>query len=149
MIKTQLTREDALKILELGRALHGESQFKHEKFDDERCWSLLDSTLRYPDRCFIAYDDQFRGMIILQMSTNFFSGAKWAGDQVFFVAPEARKHGLSDELLEAGKKWAKENGAVDLTIIHNAGIGLDWSDQYYAKRGFNLTGKVYSISLVD
>ncbi len=149
MIKTQLTRDDALKILELGRALHGESHFAKENFDDERCWMLLDSTLRSPGRCFIAYDDQFRGMIILQMSTNFFSGAKWAGDQVFYVAPEARNQGLSDELLEAGKKWAKENGAAELTIIHNAGIGLDWSDQYYSKRGFQLTGKVYSISLVE
>jgi GNAT superfamily N-acetyltransferase len=86
-------------------------------------------------------------MIILQMSVVFFSGAKWAGDQVFFVAPEARKQGLSDELLAAGIKWAKDNGALDLTIIHNAGIDLDGADQYYSKRGFKLSGKVYSKSL--
>jgi len=149
MIKTRLTREDALKILELGKALHQESQFRESKFDAERCWALLDSTLLYPDRVFIGYDEEFRGMIILQMSTNFFSGEKWAGDQVFFVAPEARKQGLADELLAAGKKWAKDNGAEELTIIHNAGIGLDWSDQYYSKRGFKLSGKVYSISLSE
>ena len=147
MIKTKLTREDALKIIELGRILHKESQFRDTKFDVEGCWFLLEATLKSPTKFFIGYDDQFRGMIILQISVNFFSGEKWAGDQVFFVAPEARNKGLADELLEAGRSWAKDNDAKELTIIHNTGIGLDWSDEYYSKRGFKLTGKVYSEEL--
>lgn len=149
MIRTELTREDALKILDLGYALHQESQFRDQPFEAERCWALLEATLQHPDKVFIAYDDEFQGMIILQMSTNFFSGQKWAGDQVFYVAPTARGTGLSDGLLAVGSEWARCHGALELTIIHNAGIGLETADQYYEKRGFKLTGKVYSKSLSE
>jgi len=146
MIKTKLTREDALKILELGKLLHQESQYSKQPFNAERIWSILDATLQRPDTFFIAFDDQYRGLILLQMSSEFFSGEKWAGDLAFYVASGARKSGLGDELLAEGIKWAKANGALEFTIIHNAGIGGDATD-YYEKRGFNLTGKVYSKSL--
>jgi GNAT superfamily N-acetyltransferase len=147
MIKTQLTREDALQVLALGKMLHEESQYSDRPFNAERIWSILDATLQRPDTYFIVYDDQFRGLLLMQMSTEFFSGEKWVGDLAFYVAPEARKQGLADELLAVGKKWAKDNGALDLTIIHNAGIGLEQADHYYLKRGFKLSGKVYSTPL--
>lgn len=149
MIKTQLTREDALKILGLGKLLHQESQYCKQPYDSERIWSVLEATLQHPDKYFICYDDQFHGLLLLQMSNEFFSGEKWAGDLTFFVAPPARKGGLGDQLLEAGQQWAKENGAKEFTILHNAGIGLDTSDKYYEGRGFKLSGKIYSKSLVE
>src|ERR1700744_3393327 len=149
MIKTQLTREDALQILELGRLLHQESQYSKQPFNAERIWSVLEATLQRPDSFFIAYDDKYRGLLLLQMSAEFFSGEKWAGDLSFYVAPDARKLGLGDELLVVGEKWAKENGAKELTILHNAGIGLDKADHYYEKRGFKLSGKIYSKTLVE
>jgi GNAT superfamily N-acetyltransferase len=147
MIKTQLTREDALRIMELGRALHAESRFKDEPFDDEKCWAVLDSTVRHPDKRFIAYDSEFRGFIIMSMNEEFFNHVKWAADLSLYVAPEFRGSSLVIRLLDSAEKWAKENGARDITIFHNTGIDTDKAPKLFNKLGFHMKGYIFAKEL--
>lgn len=147
MIKTQVTEEDIVPLLELGYRFHQESQYRDTPYDPDGVLRIILAPNKIPDKMFIGFDDDYKGVIILQMSTQFFSGQKWAGDQVFYVCPEVRKMGLGHELLEAGAKWAKENGAEDLVILHNAGIGLDSAKQYYEREGFALSGMVFNRKL--
>jgi GNAT superfamily N-acetyltransferase len=149
MIRTKLTTEDALAMVELGKMLHKESHYRDTPYNVERVWAVLEATVAHPDKYFIAFDDNYRGLLLLQMSQEFFSGEKWAGDLAFFVHPAARKFGLGDDLLEAGCMWARDNGAQEITIAHNTGIDLDTADQYYTERNFKLTGKIFSKSLVE
>lgn len=149
MIKTVLTREDALALLEVGRKFHSESQFKDEPYNAEGCWALLDATLRHPDSFFIAYDDEYRGLLILQAGVKFFSGTRWVADQVFYVAPEFRGSSLALRLLKEGEKWTRSIGAPELVIMHNAGIGMAEADRFYKRLGFDLTGKIFTKQLLD
>lgn len=147
MIKTQLTTEDALKILEIGRQLHQESQFKDTPYDEQRCWNVLDSTVRYPEKFFIAYDSEFRGMIIMNMQQHYWSGHKWATDFCLYVAPEMRGTTLAFRLEKAAEKWAKENGAVEMTIFHNTGINMENAPEIFNRLGFKTSGYIFTKEL--
>ena len=149
MIKTVYDPSDAAGILELGRQFHQESHFRGTSYDEPKCRMLMAASLMYPEKIFIAYDDTFQGIIVLQMSTQFFNDQKWAGDQAFYVTPQARGSGLAKQLLDAGSQWAKQNGASDLVIFHNAGIGIEKAEGFYNPLGFNLSGLIFNKSLVD
>jgi GNAT superfamily N-acetyltransferase len=144
MIKTELTRDDALQILELGRQLHKESRFKDEPFDEDKCWSVLDSTLRYPDKRFIAFDSDYHGFIIMTMNEEFFNHVKWSADLSLYVAPEHRGSSLVVRLLDAAEQWSKQNGARDMTIFHNTGIETDKAPKLFNKLGFDMKGYIFS-----
>lgn len=149
MIKTLLNREDALQILELGKRLHNESHFQSEPYDSERCWNLLDSTVRFPSKRFIAYDDQFRGFILLGINEHYFSGVKRAEDFALWIAPEHRGGSLVLRLLQLGEQWAKDNGAVSLTIYHNTGIQTDKSPKLFNKLGYDTAGYIFTKDMTD
>jgi GNAT superfamily N-acetyltransferase len=144
MIKTYLDPDDLEKVLDLGYKFHQESQYKDLSYDIPKITNILMATISIPTRFFIAYDAEFKGLILLQMSTQFFSASKWAGDQAFYVVPEARKSGLGHDLLEVGYQWACDNDADDFVILHNAGIGLETAQKFYEKEGFKLSGMIFN-----
>lgn len=147
MIKTQLTREDALRILEMGKIFHQESQFKDEPFNAEKCWTLLDSTLRYPDQRFIAYDDQFRGFIIMGINEHFFSPVKKAEDFCLYIDPEHRGGSLAPRLIQAAEEWATSKGAIDMTIYHNTGINMEKAQGFFNRSGYETKGYIFTKEL--
>lgn len=144
MIKTTLTPDDALKMMELGQALHQESHFREEPFDKSRVWDLFGSTLSYPSQRFIAFDSQYRGFILLGISEHFFSGKKIASDYCFYVKPEHRGSTIAWRLLLEARKWAAENKAVSLTIYHNTGIEIDKAQRLFTKLGFDMKGYIFT-----
>jgi GNAT superfamily N-acetyltransferase len=143
MIKTILTREDAERIMELGRQLHQESRFAHQPYDELRCWQALDNTLASPDRHFIAFDSEYRGFILMTMTQEFFSGTKWSGDRCLYIAPEYRGGSLVVRLLNAAYNWSKENGAEEMVILHNTGINTDKAPKLFNKLGFDMKGYIF------
>lgn len=147
MIKTQLTREDALQILELGRQLHAESRFNEQPYDEQRCWTVLDATVRFPEKFFIAYDDSFKGFIIMHMQEHYWSGHKWATDFCLYVAPEKRGSMMAYRLEKAAEKWAKEKGAREMTIFHNTGINMEDAPAIFNRLGFNTAGYIFTKEL--
>lgn len=144
MIQTHLTREAALKIIELGKQLHSESHFNHEPFNPERCWQILDGTLSHPEKLFIAYDDQFRGFVLMTMNEHYFSGIKRASDLALYIDPKHRGGFLVVRLLKEVNKWAKGNGAQDVTIFHNTGIDTEKAPQLFKKLGFDMKGYIFT-----
>lgn len=149
MIKTQLDRDGALKILELGEKLKNESQFRNEPYDSERVWQLLDATVRFPNQRFIAYDDEFRGFIIMGINEHYFSGIKRAEDFALWIAPEHRGGTLVLRLLRAAEEWAEKNGATSMTIYHNTGIQTDKSPRLFNKLGYDTAGYIFTKELTD
>lgn len=120
-----------------------ESQFKDEPFNDEKCWALLESTLTHPTLRFIAYDSEFRGFILMQMTEHYFSDVKKASDFALFIVPEARGGSLVVRLIDAATEWSRENGAKDITIYHNTGINTDKAPQLFNKLGFDMDGYIF------
>lgn len=144
MIKTNVDGLDERALLELGYRFHQESQYRDTPFNAKGILNLIQAPSHYPEKYFIAFDDEYKGVIILQMSAQFFSGLKWSGDQVFYVDPKYRGSSLAHELLEVGYMWAKENGATDFVIFHNAGIGLETAKKFYDREGFELSGLIFN-----
>lgn len=144
MIRTELDVGDLPSILAMGYTFHQESRYKDLNYDPNKIEKLLLASLNHPDKIFFAYDSSFNGLILLQMGTQFFSDDKWAGDQAFYVTPNKRGTRLALELLELGAKWAKENGAKELVILHNAGLGLESAEKFYTKHGFGLSGLIFN-----
>lgn len=142
-ILTQLTREDGLKIMEMGKKLHQESQFRDEPFDQEKVWNLFGSTISNPTRRFIAYDSEFRGFILMGINEQYFTNVKHAADFCLFIVPEHRGGSLVIRLIDEATKWAQENGAKDITIRHNTGIKTDSAPRLFNKLGFDLDGYIF------
>ena len=149
MIKTKLDPVDLPQILELGRQFHQESHFGDTQYDEVKVRMLLEKSLELPHKLFLAYDDQFQGVTLLQMGTQFFNNDLWAGDQAFYVTPNSRGSGLANELLQAGQTWAKQEGAAEFVIFHNAGINTDTARKYYESKGFSLSGLILRKSLIE
>lgn len=147
MIKTEINREDALRLLETFKTFHQESQFKDEPFDPQRIWTLLDGSLKFPDRLFIAYDDQMRGFIGVAKQEHFFSGVPKVYDLGFYVSPECRGTSLGVRLLTKAEEWATKIGAKDLTIFHNTGIDLESAPRLFTRLGYNLDGYIFTKEL--
>lgn len=144
MIKTKLTREDALKLLEIGQKFHAETRFHNEEFNKERVWALFQKIDAYPSHFFIAYDDEFRGVIMMARSENYWSGEVTAQDMCFFVTPEARGTTIAVRLEKAAREWAKEIGATEMVIYHNTGIDTDNAPDLFNRLGYARQGYIFS-----
>lgn len=140
-IKTVIDREDALELLKIGEQFMKESRFGNGTYNAEKVWTILDATLRYPDRYFIAYDSDFRGLILLMISEHYFSTDRFCSDLAFFVTPEARGSTLGPRLLKEGIKWAEGCGVKEFTIFHNAGFPLT---KFYEGMGLPKVGEIFS-----
>lgn len=147
MIKTKLTLEDALEIIKVGEELKNESRFRNHKYDPVGVEQILACTIRSPDKFFIAYDDQFRGLILMGIREHYFSDYKIAGDFAFFVKPEYRGSTLAVRLLREAERWAKENGANEMTILHNTGINTDQASRFFNGIGYETQGHIFSKEL--
>lgn len=149
MIKTVLDREAALKYIEVGRRLHGESQFRDEPYDEAKIMALFEATLVSPSTHYIAYDSEYRGMIIMGINEHYFSRVKWAADYCLFIVPEARGGSLVVRLIEAASNWAYSQGASWIRIDHNTGISPEKAPTLFNKLGFDLAGYIFTKELKD
>jgi GNAT superfamily N-acetyltransferase len=147
MIKTQLTREDAIKIIEVGKIFMEEGRFKNHQYNPDGVLKILKATVTNPDKVFCAFDAQYRGLILMGISQHYFSTYKWATDFAFFVLPEYRGGTLAVRLLREAERWAKENGADEITILHNTGIKMDTSERFFNGVGYKTCGHIFSKDL--
>lgn len=144
MILTKLDRESAYKILELGKMLHTESHFSDQPYDVERCKSILEATLKSPDKAFIAFDEDFRGFIIMGMNHHYFSGFKYTADLALYIVPEYRNGLLAPRLIKAAEEWSKEHGAIEMTIFHHTGINTESAQPFFNRLGYKTKGYIFT-----
>lgn len=147
MIKTKLDYEAASKIVELGEVFMKEGRFQDHTYNPDGVWRILNATVRFPDRFFCAYDEKFRGLALMGISEHYFSTYKWATDFAFFVVPEHRGSTLAIRLLKEAEKWAKENGASEITILHNTGINTDTAGKFFNGFGYETKGHIFTKEL--
>ena len=144
MIRTDLDRESALKLLELGERFHSETRFGEGEFNKERVWNVFQKIEAYPSHFFIAYDDQFRGVIMMARQENYWSGETTVQDLCFYVSPEARGTPIAVRLEKAARQWAKDIGAKEMIIYHNTGIETDSAPALFNRLGYVKQGYIFS-----
>lgn len=147
MILNNLDVESGTEIIKLGYDLHQESKYRATPYNEDRCWAVLNAT-QNNDKFFIAYDDKFRGFLILQATAHYFSGELWTADLAFYVAPEFRGTSLGVKLLKAGEEWSKKIGATEMTIFHNTGIRIDKSESFFNRIGYTTAGYIFTKDLI-
>jgi hypothetical protein len=147
-LQYSLNHDSALQIIELGRELHQESKFKDTPFSEQNCWKVLEATQTNQFKFFLAYDDEFRGFIIMQATTHYFNNNVWTADLAFYVKPEFRgTTTVGLELLQEAEKWSKAIGAQEMTIFHNTGINTDKSEKFFNRNGFSTAGYIFTKEL--
>ena len=124
-----------------------EGRFRDHTYDPEGVWRILEATVRFPNRFFVAYDEDFKGLALMGISQHYFSTYKWATDFAFFVTPEHRGGTLAVRLLREAEKWAKENGAQEITILHNTGINTDKAGRFFNGFGYETKGHIFTKEL--
>lgn len=147
MIITKLTYEQAQTVVEMGERFMREGRFKDHEYNPKGVWSVLEGTLKYPSKFFVGLDSEYRGLILMGMSQHYFSTYKWATDFAFFVTPEHRGSPLAVRLLRSAEQWAKENGASEITILHNTGIKTDTADRFFNGIGYETKGHIFTKEL--
>jgi GNAT superfamily N-acetyltransferase len=147
MIKTQLTLEAAQEIIRMGEDLKNESRFADHPYNPAGVQKVLEATVRMPSKFFVAYDDKFRGLILMGISQHYFSTYTCASDFAFFVKPEHRGGTLAVRLLKEAEKWAKKNGAHEMTILHNTGINTDSVCRFFNGIDYETKGHIFSKEL--
>jgi len=147
MIKTIVDQEAAEEIVKLGHTFMKEGRFKDHEYNPDAVRQVLMATVRMPQKYFCAYDDKFRGLALMGISTHYFSTYKWATDFAFFVVPEHRGSPLAIRLLREAEKWAKENGASEITILHNTGINTDKASRFFKGFGYETKGHIFTKEL--
>lgn len=147
MIKTKVTLEDAQKIVEMGKVFMEEGRFKDHEYNPDGVMNLLAATVKFPHKYFCAFDEDYHGLILMGISQHYFSTYKWATDFAYFVVPEYRGGTLAVRLLKEAEKWAKENGASELTILHNTGINTDTASRFFNGCGYDTKGHIFTKDL--
>lgn len=147
MIKTQLTREDALALLEVGRVFHKESQYGDRPYDAEGIWTILNLTCQPNSNFIIAYDSEYRGLMMAQASKQWFTGIPLVFDLGLFVQPNARGGKIAQELIKTIEEWAKQKGATEFTISHTSGVNTDKAPAFFNTLGFKQSGLIFTKEL--
>lgn len=151
IIQKKLTREDALKLLELGYQMHQESpNFRNRKYDRERIWKLLDQSLLSPSRVCVLIakeENTIIGFLVGTMTEQYFSGDLLANDLAMYILPEHRGGRTFFRLLEAFEEWSISNKATAIILGHTTGINLEKSKGLFLKRKYSLMGHIFTKEL--
>lgn len=147
MIYKELTREDALKILDLGKEIHAETRFSHTEYSREAFWKLLNATRTLPDKYFCTYSKNSEGEVTAFflgiITEEYFSGKLMANDLGMFVKKEHRGSSQFVRLLKEFENWAKNNNAYKITLYHSTGIDPEKSLKMFPKLGYEHFGYIF------
>lgn len=147
MIRTQLDKPALHNLLRLGKDLHEESRYSGEKFDLVKVTRLFQATVDSPSKVFVAWDDEYRGFILMGIYENYFSDSKIASDFCLYIKPEHRGGLLVKRLVDKAVEWAKNNGANEIRLAHTTGIKSDTAVRLYNKLDFDLVGHIFKKEL--
>lgn len=145
-IHTQLTREDAFELLELGKLLHKESRYNNTPYNAESIWNLLDLTLTQPDRFHITYckkDNVIVAFFLGTVNTEYFTGRKIAVDMGMYVTPSLRGGSQFYKMLKSFESWAEINGANKIVLYHSTGIDPEKSKTLFPRLGYEHYGYIF------
>lgn len=149
-IHTQLNREDALELIELGKRLHEESRYNSTDYSVETIWKLLSATLDHPTKFHISYckkDNKIVSFFLGTMNTEFFTGKQNAVDMGMYVVPELRGSRCFIQMLKSFENWAKKNNATKIVLYHSTGIDPETSKTLFPRLGYEHYGYIFDKGL--
>jgi len=142
-----------LDILQLGIAMHQESEFSAVQFDIEQAaHSIVSLVIENPNGFgMLAYTDDGKpaGMIAGSITPYFFSLGWVASDFVWFMRPEYRGSRAAVKLLKSFRTWAAEKGASELYMGVTTNVSADRTGDLLQRMGFKHVGGNYRVRLTN
>lgn len=89
------------------------------------------------------------GMIVGQVVPYFFCpNRRNAVDHIVYVSPNYRGTSAAHRLLKEFEKWAKDKGAIEMSIGTSTGVHPEKTHDFYVKMGYTHTGGIFKKPLV-
>ncbi|MBN8196034.1 hypothetical protein [Thalassospira povalilytica] len=142
-IRMATNEQDVETAIELGRALHAESQFRDMPYNPDKLRKLGAKVLSGTHGYLLILaerDGVATGFILAKLDRHFFSDALAVSVLVLFVHAHARGGLSALKMLDGLGKWAKSNSVASVYINSTSGIDCSKFDAFARKIGFSFVG---------
>ena len=148
MIIRQWKKEDFKDMIELGEKMANEGTYKNISYSKTKLEKMANTLIDKPEKAmgFVAVEnDQIIGMMIVYLSSYFFSNDLFAYDLLLYVDPDKRKSvRVPIKLVNACTDWAREKGAKEFRPGSSVGIKTDKVEKLYNFMKFETIGNIFT-----
>jgi GNAT superfamily N-acetyltransferase len=140
--------DDIQQLVELGRAMHLESNLSFLPFSEQKIVSLAEKMIGSNDTCcvFVAQrKDRLVGFMAGQLTYYFFCDEYFAIDQGLYVSPDCRGSSAAVRLISAYLTWAQNRRAREACIAVSTGVNLQMTDAILTRIGMEMVGGIYKV----
>tara|TARA_E500000318_G_C3555862_1_gene211062 strand:+ start:484 stop:927 length:444 start_codon:yes stop_codon:yes gene_type:complete len=144
------SEQDVETAIELGRALHAESQFRDMPYNPDKLRALGTKVLSGNHGYLLILaerDGVATGFILAKLDRHFFSDALAMNVLVLYVEPVARNGLSAIKLLHVAKSVGKRSRVKSIYISSTVGFGDLRFDKFMKKIGCKRVGSNYSIEV--
>lgn len=141
----QATHNDIPRMVELGRAMHGESPvFCRLTFDADKLAATIATAIDSPAgfAWVSEHDGVLAGGFLAMVAPHWFSPDLVACDLALFIDPEYRGGMSAVRLISAYVEWAQRRGAALIQIGVMTGVNVDKTEALLHRLGWHRSGLV-------
>jgi GNAT superfamily N-acetyltransferase len=145
----QMQARDIASLVELGRLMHQEGEYRFLPFEEHRCIAILERCLKHPDAwCALVAEngEEITGMLVGYKSNYMFCSETVASDLALYVRPGRRGGFAAATLIRRFADWARESGAREACLSTSLNIHNERTAAFIQKLGFRHVGGVFKRS---
>ncbi|MCV3273661.1 GNAT family N-acetyltransferase [Roseobacter sinensis] len=137
---------DMAALLALCRAMHGETAYRDIPFSEDAMQTHIAMYLGAPatHRVFVhKRKGQLQGALFGHVSPYFFSDARIANDDLFYVYPAERSLSLARKLIRAFEVWVMTCNVHEICLSVSTGLSGDRAEKLLNRQGFARVGAIF------
>ncbi|MCC6536113.1 MAG: GNAT family N-acetyltransferase [Bryobacterales bacterium] len=141
-----MEKHDIPRVVELGRLMHQEGEYRFLPFDPNRCAALLERCFASPRQwCALVAETrgEVMGMLVACKTSYLFCAESVANDLVLYVAPQRRGGLAAAGLIRGFADWAARNGVREACLSTSLDAGNDRAERLIERLGFRRVGGVF------
>lgn len=143
----KFTAEDIKPMIDLGEKMYKEGAYNGLSYSKEKCQKLGEYILNNEHKTagwVATQDGQIIGMMLVQLTSYFFSDDKMASDLLLYVDPNKRKSlRVAIRLINTATDWAKSKGAKEFRPGSSVGVETQRVEKLYNFMKFETIGNVF------
>lgn len=142
------TPADLRQLLDMARAMHAESVYRHLAYDEGKMAANFVKWMEDFDVCVFLYGKGQRSALAFFVGCagpHFFGSDCGAWDKLFYARPEARGGLAAFRLFQAFVGWAKGQGALD--VWPGVTSGSPAAENFYRRLGCERVGALFRVPL--
>jgi GNAT superfamily N-acetyltransferase len=145
----KIETRDIRPLIELGRLMHQEGEYRFLPFEESKCVALLERCLKQPDSwCALVAEDgsEIAGMLIGYKSSYMFCSETVASDLALYVRPGRRGGFAAAALIRRFSAWARASGAREACLSTSLNVRNERTAAFIERLGFRCVGGVFKRS---